>query len=65
MRTQSGCLGPREVTTFCHRIAWRSPFMPEWTANGNRTDRKALMSDFGVKFSGKVLLSSTYGYVEA
>jgi hypothetical protein len=29
-------------------------FRPEWTANRNRTDCKALTSEFSVKFSGKV-----------
>jgi hypothetical protein len=46
-------LGPQAVTTFCHKVAWCSPFMVEWTANGNRTDREALMSSFSVKFSGR------------
>ena len=55
----------REVTTFCHRIARHSPFKFEWMANRNRTDCKALMSDFSAKFSGDLLLSATYGYVVA
>jgi hypothetical protein len=37
----------------------------EWTANRNRTDCKALILGLGVKFSGKILLSATYGHVEA
>src|ERR1700683_1247099 len=44
LRPPSGCLGPRKVTTLCHRIAWRSPFRFEWTANRNRTDCTAQMS---------------------
>jgi hypothetical protein len=60
-----GRLGGIGKTTFSHRIAWCSPFMSEWTANRNRTDCNALMSGFRLRFSGKVLLSATYGYVEA
>jgi hypothetical protein len=40
-------------------------FKSERKSNRNRTDCKALVSRFSVKFSGKVLLSATYGYVEA
>jgi|SRR5579863_5211721 hypothetical protein len=58
-------LGGIGKSTFSHRIAWRSPFMSEWTANRDRTDRNALMSGFRLKFSGNVLLSATYGRVEA
>jgi len=53
------------VNISCHRIAWRPPFMSEQTTNRNRTDRQALVPGFSVKLSGKVLLSATYGYVEA
>ncbi len=54
-----------ELTTFRHRIAWRSPLMFEWMANRRGTDSKVLTSCFGVKFSGKVLQSATYELVEA
>ena len=53
------------LSTFSHRIACLSPLACEWTANRNRTACKVLTWNFGVKFSANVLLSSTYGYVEA
>ena len=40
-------LGPRKVSTFCHRIASHSPFWLDGTANGNRTDRKTRKAYFG------------------
>jgi hypothetical protein len=43
----------------------RFAFGFEWTANRNRTTCKAPMSGFVAIFSGNVLLSATYGRVEA
>ena len=49
---QCGSVGGISRDHFCLRIAWCSPFMSEWKANRSRTDCKARLSHFRVKFSG-------------
>jgi hypothetical protein len=64
MRTQQVCLGLRNVLTFCqNRPAFA--FLVRWNSERKPDRTPVLMSDFGIKFSGKVLLSATYGHGEA
>jgi hypothetical protein len=53
------------VTILGQGIALRSLSGFEWMANRNRTGCQTPISGFDAKFSGMLLLSATYGHVEA